>query len=58
MSCPGHVVSTNGVETDPEKLETLTSWAEPKKVKELRSSLVSMSIIGVSSKNTPKSRNA
>ena len=35
----GHVVSENGVETDPDKLDALTSWPEPKNVKELRSFL-------------------
>ena len=35
----GHVVSEHGVETDPEKIETLKSWPYPKTLKELRSFL-------------------
>ena len=35
----GHVVSQNGVETDPDKIATLTSWPVPKNLKELRSFL-------------------
>ncbi|KAK7906944.1 hypothetical protein WMY93_015556 [Mugilogobius chulae] len=35
----GHVVSSKGVETDPEKIATLTTWPVPKNLKELRSFL-------------------
>ena len=35
----GHVVSENGVKTDPDKIEDLASWPEPNNVKELRSFL-------------------
>ena len=35
----GHVVSENGVETDPDKIEALSSWPEPTDVKQLRSFL-------------------
>lgn len=35
----GHVVSNSGVETDPDKIDALASWPEPKNVKELRSFL-------------------
>lgn len=35
----GHVVSQNGVETDPGKIEALRSWPIPKHLKELRSFL-------------------
>uniref|UniRef100_A0AAZ1XYY5 ribonuclease H n=1 Tax=Oreochromis aureus TaxID=47969 RepID=A0AAZ1XYY5_OREAU len=35
----GHVVSQAGVETDPDKISTLTSWPVPKNLKELRSFL-------------------
>lgn len=35
----GHVVSKNGVETDPAKIEALRSWPVPKNLKELRSFL-------------------
>ena len=35
----GHVVSKNGVETDPAKIEALRSWPPPKTLKELRSFL-------------------
>lgn len=31
----GHVVSENGVETDPEKISALTTWPRPKYIKEL-----------------------
>ena len=35
----GHVVSENGVETDPEKVNALKTWPIPKNLKELRSFL-------------------
>lgn len=35
----GHVVSSNGVETDPAKIATLTTWPVPQNLKELRSFL-------------------
>uniref|UniRef100_A0A3B1ISM8 Gypsy retrotransposon integrase-like protein 1 n=1 Tax=Astyanax mexicanus TaxID=7994 RepID=A0A3B1ISM8_ASTMX len=35
----GHIVSRNGVETDPEKIEALKNWPNPKNLKELRSFL-------------------
>lgn len=35
----GHVVSSDGVKTDPDKIATLTSWPVPQNLKELRSFL-------------------
>ena len=35
----GHIVSENGVETDPGKIEALKTWPRPKNLKELRSFL-------------------
>lgn len=35
----GHIVSQNGVETDPSKVEALKTWPRPKNLKELRSFL-------------------
>lgn len=35
----GHVVSSDGMETDPDKISTLTSWPVPQNLKELRSFL-------------------
>uniref|UniRef100_A0A3B1KCG7 Gypsy retrotransposon integrase-like protein 1 n=1 Tax=Astyanax mexicanus TaxID=7994 RepID=A0A3B1KCG7_ASTMX len=35
----GHIVSRNGVETDPEKIQSLKNWPNPKNLKELRSFL-------------------
>lgn len=35
----GHIVSQDGIETDPDKLKTLTSWSVPQNLKELRSLL-------------------
>ncbi|KAK3505584.1 hypothetical protein QTP70_005014, partial [Hemibagrus guttatus] len=35
----GHIVSSDGVETDPDKVEVLKSWPVPKNLKELRSFL-------------------
>ena len=35
----GHVVSENGVQNDPDKINALASWPEPNNVKELRSLL-------------------
>ena len=39
VSFLGHVVSEDGVHTDPMKVEAVKNWPEPKKVKELRSFL-------------------
>lgn len=35
----GHVISSNGIETDPEKITALHNWPTPKNIKELRSFL-------------------
>ena len=35
----GHVVSENGIETDPDKTEAIRSWSIPKTVKEVRAFL-------------------
>lgn len=35
----GHIVSQNGVETDPEKTSALKTWPKPSNLKELRSFL-------------------
>lgn len=35
----GHIVSQNGMETDPQKIETIKTWPSPKTLKELRSFL-------------------
>ena len=35
----GHVVSANGVETDPQKIAALTTWPRPNNIKELKSFL-------------------
>lgn len=35
----GHIVSQNGVETDPEKIKALKTWPKPRNLKELRSFL-------------------
>ncbi|KAL7872249.1 hypothetical protein SRHO_G00072320 [Serrasalmus rhombeus] len=35
----GHVVSENGVETDPEKIAALTTWPRPNNLRELKSFL-------------------
>jgi hypothetical protein len=36
VSYLGHVISKEGVETDPEKVSSVKSWPTPKNVKELR----------------------
>ena len=35
----GHVISTEGVSVDPQKIETVISWKLPKNVSEVRSFL-------------------
>lgn len=35
----GHIVSQNGVETDPAKIEALKTWPRPRNLKELKSFL-------------------
>ncbi len=35
----GHIVSENGVETDPSKIEALKTWPRPRDLKELKSFL-------------------
>lgn len=35
----GHIVSEEGVETDPEKIAALTTWPKPRNIKELKSFL-------------------
>ena len=35
----GHVVSEEGIQTDPEKLEAIRTWPVPQNVKEVRSYL-------------------
>ena len=35
MKYLGHVVSENGVQTDPDKINALASWPEPNNVNEL-----------------------
>uniref|UniRef100_A0A3B3QR63 Gypsy retrotransposon integrase-like protein 1 n=1 Tax=Paramormyrops kingsleyae TaxID=1676925 RepID=A0A3B3QR63_9TELE len=35
----GHIVSENGVETDPDKISALTTWPRPNNIKELKSFL-------------------
>lgn len=32
----GHVVSENGVHTDPDKIEALTSWPQPTNIKNIK----------------------
>ena len=39
MKYLGHVVSENGVETDPDKIKALSEWPEPHNIKTLRSFL-------------------
>ena len=36
----GHVISTEGVSVDPQKIEAVVNWKPPKNVSEVRSSLV------------------
>ncbi len=42
----GHIVSRNGVETDPEKVKALKTWPRPQTLKELNPSWVSLVTIG------------
>uniref|UniRef100_A0A3B1KCG2 ribonuclease H n=1 Tax=Astyanax mexicanus TaxID=7994 RepID=A0A3B1KCG2_ASTMX len=35
----GHIVSEDGVETDPEKISALTTWPKPRNIRELKSFL-------------------
>ena len=34
-----HIISENGIETDPAKIETVKNWSTPTSVKELRAFL-------------------
>lgn len=36
VSFLGHIVSENGVATDPSKIDTIKNWPIPKNVKEVR----------------------
>ena len=39
MSYLGHVISSQGVATDPKKIEAVASWQRPRNISELRSFL-------------------
>lgn len=39
LSYLGHIISSQGVGTDPAKVEAINSWPQPTSVKELRSFL-------------------
>ena len=39
MAFLGHVISTEGVSVDPQKIEAMVSWKRPKNVSEVRSFL-------------------
>ena len=39
VKCLGHVISAEGVTTDPDKIDAVRSWAVPTNVKELKSFL-------------------
>lgn len=39
ISYLGHIISSQGVSTDPSKIETIKNWPQPQNVKELRSFL-------------------
>ena len=39
VKCLGHVISANGVQTDPDKILAVTTWPRPQNVKELKSFL-------------------
>ncbi|XP_042467360.1 uncharacterized mitochondrial protein AtMg00860-like [Zingiber officinale] len=39
VSFMGHIVSNSGISVDPQKIEVVTSWEQPKSVQEIRSFL-------------------
>ena len=39
VSCLGYVVSDDGISTDPQKIEAVQSWPNPRKLRDLRSFL-------------------
>ena len=46
VSFLGHVVSSEGIKTDPDKVETVRTWPTPVDIKELQASLVLQVTIG------------
>ena len=46
ISFLGHVVSSEGIKTDPDKVETVRTWPTPVDIKELQASLVLQVTIG------------
>jgi hypothetical protein len=37
MHCFGHIISKDGIEVDPGKIESIREWSAPKNVTEVRS---------------------
>ncbi len=51
----GHVVSEEGIKTDPTKIQAVKDWPVPKSAKDVRNFWASLGTTGASSRDTPAS---
>jgi hypothetical protein len=53
ISFLGHILTAEGIEVDPSKVEAVSKWKQPSNVSEVRSFLGMADIIAVLSKDSP-----